>query len=192
MNAALRAKAILADPTTEWTRIEQEPGDAAELLSRYVALLALIPALSGFIGACLVGVVVPGSGTVRAPIFDGLFGAIFGYVMTCAVVLALGVVIDLLAPVFGGRRDFGSAFKLAVYSYTPVWLVGIFLLVPGLRFLELFAFYGAYLLWMGLPLLLKSPAPKVPTFTAVIVACACALVFITAALQQALFGTAAY
>ena len=36
---------------------------------------------------------------------------------------------------FGGRADFDSAFKLAVYSFTPVWLAGIFLLVPGLRFL---------------------------------------------------------
>ena len=72
---------------------------------------------------------------MRAPILEGFFGAVFGYVMTCATVLVLGFLIDLLAPMFGARRDFGSAFKLAVYSYTPVWLAGIFLLAPGLRFL---------------------------------------------------------
>ena len=57
------------------------------MLSRYVAVLALVPAVFGFIGASLIGVVVPGVGTVRAPIFDGLFGAIFGYVTTCVTVL---------------------------------------------------------------------------------------------------------
>ncbi|MGA3309492.1 MAG: Yip1 family protein [Xanthobacteraceae bacterium] len=192
MNAALRAKAMLADPAAEWARIEKEPGDAAYLLTGYVAPLALIPAVFGFIGACVVGAVVPGVGSVRAPIFDGLFGAVLGYVMTCATVLLLGLLIDALAPTFGGRRDFDSAFKLAVYSYTPVWLSGIFLLAPGLRFLGLAGFYGAYILWMGLPLLMKSPAPRVPTYTAVIVACACALTLITAAAQHALFGPAAF
>ena len=59
MNAALRAHAILADPAAEWRKIEVEPSDAAHLLTSYVALLALIPAMSGFIGACVVGIVVP-------------------------------------------------------------------------------------------------------------------------------------
>ena len=63
MNAALRAHAILADPAAEWRKIEVEPSDAAHLLTSYVALLALIPAISGFIGACVVGIVVPGGGT---------------------------------------------------------------------------------------------------------------------------------
>ena len=190
MNAALRAKAMLADPAAEWTRIEKESGDAAYLLTGYVALLALIPALFGFIGACVVGAVVPGVGSVRAPIFDGLFGAVLGYVMTCATVLLLGLLIDALAPTFGGRRDFDSAFKLAVYSYTPVWLAGIFLLAPGLRFLGLTGFYGVYILWRGLPRLMKTPAARVPPYAAVIVAGACALILLTAAARHALFGSA--
>ncbi len=192
MNAAWRAQAILADPADEWTRIENESGDAAYLLTSYVVLLALIPAVFGFIGACVVGTVVPGVGAVRAPIFDGLFGAAFGYVMTCATVLLLGLLINILAPRFGGRRNFDSAFKLAVYSYTPVWLAGVCLLAPGLRFLGLTGFYGAYILWRGLPRLMKSPAQKVPTYAAVIVACACALTAITAAAQHALFGSAGF
>jgi hypothetical protein len=192
MNAAWRAHWILADPSVEWTSIEKESGDAAYLLTGYVALLALVPAVSGFIGVCVVGVVRPGAGAVRATIFDGLFGAVFGYVMTCAMVLALGLLIDALAPLFGGRRNFDSAFKLAVYSYTPVWLAGIFLLAPGLRFLGLTGFYGAYLLWIGVPQLMKAPVPSVTTYTAVIVASACALTFIAAAAQHALFGLAGF
>jgi hypothetical protein len=188
MNAAWRAQAILADPSAEWTKIEQESGDAAYLLTGYVALLALVPAVCGFLGACVVGVISPGGGAVRLPIFDGLFGAVFGYVMTCATVLILGLLIDLLAPMFGGRRDFDSAFKLAVYSYTPVWLVGIFLLAPGVRFLGLIGLYGAYLLWIGLPRLMKTPAPAVTNFTAVIVAGAGALALMVGAAQRALFG----
>jgi hypothetical protein len=189
MNAAARAKAMLVDPYVAWRQVEQETGDPAYVLTRYVAVLALIPAVFGFVGASIVGVATPGAATMRATLFDGLFGAIFGYVMTCATVLLLGLIIDLAAPLFGGRRNFDAAFRLAVYSFTPVWLAGIFLLLPGLRFLLLTGFYGAYILWRGLPLLTKTPERKANVFAALIVLCAGLLIYITAATQRAVFGT---
>jgi len=189
MNAAMRAKAILIDPLAEWAAIERETGDPAYVLSHYVVLLALVPALSGFIGVCVIGVTLPSAGVVRTSLFDGMFGAIFGYVMTCATVLLLGLIIDLAAPLFGGRRDYDSAFKLAVYSFTPVWLAGIFLVLPGLRFLTLTGCYGAYILWLGLPRLIKVSEQKSQGFAIVIVICAFALVYITAVTQRIVFGT---
>jgi lysylphosphatidylglycerol synthetase-like protein (DUF2156 family) len=192
MKAVRRARAILADPSAEWTKIETESGDAAYLLTSYVAQLALIPAVCGFIGACVVGVVVPGGANVRVPILDGLFGAVFGYVMTCATVLVLGVAINLLAPAFASRRGFDRAFKLAVYSYTPLWLAGIFLLAPSLRFLVLTGFYGVYILWRGLPLLMQTPQPKRPAYVAAVVGCACALTLVVAVAQHALFGLSGF
>jgi hypothetical protein len=190
MNPAWRAKAMLLDPYAEWAAIERESGDPAYLLSRYVAVLALVPAVCGFIGASVIGVIVPGADLVRASLFDGFFGAIFGYAMAFAIVLILALVIDLLAPLFGGQKDFDNAFKLAVYSYTPVWLTGIFLLLPGLRFLILTGFYGAYVLAMGLPRLMKSPAQKSCSYAVLITICACALTLIAAAMQRAVFHTA--
>jgi hypothetical protein len=187
VNAASRAKAIIFHPNAEWPRIEQESGDPAFLLTRYVVLLALVPAACGFIGACLIGVIVPGLGAVRAPVLDGLFSAVFGYVMTGVTVLVLALIIDVLAPLFGGRRDFDGAFKLAVYSFTPVWLAGIFLLLPGLRFLTLSGFYGAYILMTGLPLMMKSPARWAYLYAAVIVIFACVLILLTSTAQRILF-----
>ena len=188
MNAFVRAKAILVDPAAAWRGIEKDIGDPAYLLSRYVAVLALIPALSGFVGATLIGVVTP-SGVLRADLIDGLFGAIVSYATSCAIVLLLGLIIDLLAPLFGGRRDFEEAFKLAVYSFTPLWLVGIFLLLPGLRFLLLTGAYGIYLFWLGAPRLTKVPERQAANFTAVIVICACGLLYAAALAQRMLFGT---
>jgi hypothetical protein len=189
MHAISRALTILADPSAEWARIEKDADDLAYLLLGYVALLALIPAVFGLIGACFIGAVIPGKGLVHASTFDGVFGAIVGYVLSFVTVALLGLFIDLLAPQFGGRRDFVSAFRLAVYSYTPVWLTGVFLLLPGLRFLMLTGFYGAYILLAGLPRLMKSRPQKSASFTALVTLCAFVLTMLATATQRALFGT---
>ena len=188
MNAFARAMAILVDPAAAWGGIEKDIGDPAYLLSRYVAVLALIPALSSFVGATLIGVATP-SGVVRVDLIDGLFGAIFSYATSCAIVLLLGLIIDLLAPLFGGQRDFEDAFKLAVYSFTPLWLAGIFLLLPGLRFLLLTGAYGIYLFWLGAPRLIKVPEQQAANFTVAGVICACGLLYAAALTQRMLFGT---
>jgi|AmaraimetFIIA100_FD_contig_121_100206_length_1624_multi_5_in_0_out_0_2 hypothetical protein len=189
MKAVARAKAILVDPAAAWGGIEKDIGDPAFLLSRYVAVLALIPALSGFVGATLIGVVAPSGAILRADLIDGLLGATFNYAASCAIVLLLGLIVYLAAPLFGGRRDFEDAFKLAVYSFTPLWLAGIFLLLPGLRFLLLTGVYGIYLFWLGAPRLTKVPEQQAANFTALIVICACGLLYAAALTQRVLFGT---
>jgi hypothetical protein len=88
-----------------------------------------------------------------------------------AVVYVLALIIDALAPQFGGRKDLAGALRLAVYSYTPVWLAGIFLLVPGLSFLVVLGLYAVYPLWAGLPVLMQVPAEKALPFTAVVAGC---------------------
>ncbi len=166
MNVVRRATAIVVDPRAEWLRIEHESGDAVSLFLQYVAVLALIPALAGFIGAVLVGAAYPVVGTLRSPIFPALFGAIFGYVANFVVVALLALIVDTLARRFGGQKNFGNALKLAAYSLTPAWLAGIFLLVPGLRFLTLLGLYAAFLALTGLPPLMKSPPRRTYSYAA--------------------------
>ena len=102
--------------------------------------------------------------------------------------LLLGLIVNLMAPLFGGRRDFEDAFKLAVFSFTPLWLAGLFLLLPGLRFLLLTGAYGIYLFWLGAPRLTKVPEPQALNFTVLIVICACGLLYAAALTQRLLFG----
>jgi hypothetical protein len=154
----------------------------------YTALLALIPAVCGFLGACVIGSIVPGVGAVRAPIFDGTLGAIFGYLESLALVVLLGLIMNVAAPLFAGRRNFAGALKVAAYAFTPLWLAGIFLLLPGLRFLMLSSLYGLYILAAGLPRMMNSPVGKSAGFTVLAVVSACALTFIAASAQRSLFG----
>src|SRR5262245_16126612 len=105
MNLVERVRSILLNPQETWPVIEREPGDPAHLFTNYVALLALIPALAGFLGGSLIGMTLPGIGTVRMPFFTGLINAIFGYVLTFVIVYVVAIIIDALAPTFAGQKN---------------------------------------------------------------------------------------
>jgi hypothetical protein len=161
-----RAGGILLSPTMAWSVIEPEHSNM--LLNGYIALLAAIPALSGLIGFSAVGVGVPRLGTVRVPILSGLLAAVSSYLLAFVVVYLLALIINVIAVRFEAKRNFPAALKLAVYSYTPVWLSGVFLLVPGLRFLGVLGVYGFYVLRRGLPVIMKTPDGRASRYAATI------------------------
>jgi hypothetical protein len=160
-----RIKAIMFTPRTEWAVIEQEQSRLSDLFVGYVAVLAAIPEVANFIGQSLIG--------GYKPIGVGLLRALIAYAATFAMVYVVAVVIQLLAPRFGGKRNFSGAFKLSVYAHTPLWLAGIFLLVPGLSFLELLGgLFTFYLLWIGLPQLMAARNDQALPYGAIVTACA--------------------
>jgi len=172
MDIIERVKAILLTPKSEWLVIEREPGDPTYLFTNYVAILAAIPAVCGFIGASIIGIGVPMIGTVRVGIVAGIASAIVHYLLAFVLVYVMGLIIDALAPTFNAQKNPPNALKLAVYSMTPAWLAGIFSLIPGLRVLGILGLYGLYLLWVGLPPLMKAPEEKSIGYAAAVVVCA--------------------
>ena len=93
-----------------------------------------------------------------------------------------------VAPTFGVQKNFPNALKLTVYSYTPAWLAGIFLLIPGLSLLTLVGLYGGYLLWLGLPPLMQTPRGKALPYAAAVVLCAFIIEMLIGAVQFTMFG----
>lgn len=155
---------ILLQPEPRWRLIEGESGSAARLLLGYVAVLALIPVAAWVIGVSIIGVPVP-TGTFRVPVATAIASVAIGYVASFAIVYLVAFVADALAPTFDSKRNFANALKLSVYSHTPFFVAGIFFLYPRLRFVTYFlGFYGLYLAWVGLPVLLKTPREKSLTF----------------------------
>jgi hypothetical protein len=164
MKLVNRVKAILLSPHAEWKVIEQEQDTLFDLLISYVAILAAIPEIAHFIGQSLIG--------GYAPIVPSLVRAVVVYFVAFAMVYIIAGVIDLLAPRFGAEKNFPNAVKLSAYSHTPLWLAGIFLLIPGLNFLLILGLYGFYLLWVGLPMLMKVQSDKALPYAAIVTACA--------------------
>ncbi len=186
MDIVERVKAIVLTPKTEWLVIEREPGDANALFASYVAILAAIPAVCGFIGTSIIGMSLPVVGTVRVGIVSGIASAIVQYLLAFAMAYVMALIIDGLAPTFQGQKNQPNALKLAVYSMTPAWLAGIFSLIPGLRLLSILGLYGVYLLWVGLPPLMKAPQEKSTGYAATIVVCAIVIFLVIGAIVGAI------
>lgn len=188
MNVVDRAKNIVMAPRSEWAVIEAEPTTISDIYKGYVIPLALIPVIAGFVGASIIGMSVPGAGTVRIAFLTGLMGAILQFVLSLAVVYGLALIIDALAPTFGGRKNMVAAFKVAAYSATPTWLAGIFAVIPSLSFLSLLGLYGIYVLYLGLPRLMAAPEDKALPYTAVVILAAILLSMVFGALLAVVMG----
>jgi hypothetical protein len=162
MNLQERVTRILKQPKLEWPVIEAEPSDIATLYRSYIMPLAAIPAISGFIGMVVVGISLPFVGRYRYGIAEALRAEIFQYVGQLISCFVAAFVIAKLAPTFNSRDDQVQALKLVAYSTTPVWIAGVLNLIPVLAVLILFAaIYSIYLFYLGVPVLMKTPAEKV-------------------------------
>lgn len=187
MDLVTRAKNITVAPATEWPVIEGETTTTGELLTGYALPLAAIGAVAGFIGSTLIGVPFLG----RTPFMSGIVAAVFGLVMALVSCFVLSLIIDALAPTFNGQKNQIQALKLAVYSFTPAWIAGVLRIFPLLSIFILFAsLYAIYVLYVGIPRLMKSPQDKALPYTAVVVVCAIVLGFIVAAISAIVIGGA--
>jgi hypothetical protein len=170
-----RVKNILLNPRQEWAVIDAEPTTPVELYKQYIMPLAAIGPVAGMIGSTVFGYRVPMMGTFRAPVGQALSAMVVTYLLTLGGVYVLGLIIDALAPSFGGTKSQMQALKVAAYSSTASWVVGIFSLIPGLRWLGILGLYSLFLLYLGLPVLMKAPEEKALAYTVLVILAALVL-----------------
>ena len=184
-----RVKGIVLSPKTEWETIAAEPADVKSLFTGYAMILAAIPAVCGLIGSTVIGMSLPIVGTIRTPIAAALVQLVLVYVLGLVVIYVVALIVDALAPTFDGQKNAIQALKLVVYSSTPVWLAGVFALIPVLSVLGILAaLYGLYLLYIGLAPLMKNPQDKSLGYTALIIVSYIVLAIIVSAVIASVVG----
>jgi hypothetical protein len=167
VNVIERATNIILKPAETWAVIEQESGDLQQLYVPYMLVLAAIPAVAGFIGMSIFG--IGGFGfSMRIPVLSGLGMMVSQYVMTLVMVFVWGWLVNALASTFNGQPNLMNAVKLAVYASTPSMVAGVLHAIPGLGMLALLGgLYSLYVLYLGLPILMKNPQEKTIPYIAV-------------------------
>lgn len=185
-----RAVNIILRPAPTWETIASESASVKSIYMGYVLFLAAIGPVCAAVGSMVFGRGIPGLMVLHTPPLAAVAGAIVGYALNLGMVYVLALIIDALAPSFGGRKDMLSAFKVAAYSSTAAWVAGVFGLIPALAILGLLGFYSFYLLYLGLPKLMQAPADKGLGYTVVVIIVSIVLWIIVAAVGGAIGGAA--
>jgi hypothetical protein len=175
-----RVKKLLLAPSDEWKVIKDETHTVAGLYTGYVMILSAIPAVGWFIGFSIVGYSGMGP-TIRVPIGQGVANLVLSYLLGLASVYVMALVIDALAPKFGGEKDFMRALKVAAFFPTAWWLSGAFFILPALTILAILGgLYSLWLLYSGLAPLMEVPEQQALPYTTVVLLVAVVLMGVSA------------
>ena len=155
MNLVERIKGIVMDPRNEWVKIAAEPATVQSLYTNWIMILAAVGPIAMLVA------------------MHSIQFAIAQYVLSLIITFVLALIVDALAPSFGGTKDIVASLKLTAYSYTIAWLAGIFNLLGMLGSVIALAaaIYAFYTFYLGVPVLKKATPEKAVQFTLVIVVC---------------------
>jgi len=158
-----RCYGLFRDPKQEWRQIRDEETTIPNILIGYVAPLAAIPPICDLIGSSLFNhllQVEPGQAIIRA---------VITWIVSVALVGFLGILINVIASNFDAEQNDLAAQKIAAYSMTPAFLSGVFSLLPWLWWVSLFALAAmVFLMYRGLPILMKAPEDRALGYAATV------------------------
>ncbi len=168
-----RVKNILMAPRAEWPVIAAEPETVQGLYKNYIVIIAALAPIGTFIGLLLFGISIPFIGTIRLGVGTLISQLILSYLVSLGMTFVIALIIDALAPSFGGVKNQVQALKAAAYAFTPVWVVGFLNILPigvivGLLTLAALI-YSIFLLNLGLQHTMQSPSTRSAGYTAVVI-----------------------
>jgi len=189
MDIVARVQGILLKPKEEWEKIKGESMTIPQMFTSYAAILAAIAPVAQFIGLSLIGRSIPVRGLYRYGLGRAFIYAIFLYILSLVSVYVLGIIINALAPTFSSKQNQEKAMQIAVFSMTPVWVAGLFYLIPVLGVLAfLGSLYGIYLFYLGFSSgMMETPQDKIVGYVVVSIVVAVVLMAVVWAVLGAIF-----
>jgi Yip1 domain len=157
-----RVQQILCRPQETWPVIAAEAIAPMEFYKQYLIPLGAITPICLVLGWSMLGIVLPFSGGTGLAMMGSLVFGLWIYAATLASVAFYALIINVLAPSFGGAKDYSQALKVSGYAMTALFVAGIAYVVPLLGFFVplLACLYTLYLLYLGLPVVMKAPVER--------------------------------
>lgn len=145
-----RVVKIIIRPAAEWQTIRNESTTSVKLLLRSVLPLAAIPPLAAIAGSILFDRRLA-NGSLSSPFSSVLMANMIWYAMYIMNVVITGMVIASILTATDSRWNGLRGFALAAYSYTPLFLAGLFAALPRMGWVLYPAIlYAIWLLYLGI------------------------------------------
>ncbi len=163
--------------TNETLPLLKEESNTLQQPLIYLSILALIPLMATFIGYSAVGFDMSTENNLRLPVTLTLIHIVVQFLLTAGGVFLTALIVNYLAPNFGGKENYPHAFMAVSFACTPSLIGGIFAIHPKLSLLGswagfivglIIALYGLYILYQALPILMESPKTTASTYTLVV------------------------
>ena len=155
---------LFTHPDEEWKAIREESESVSKLYFGHILLLALIPTAAAFYGTTQVGWQVGGSQLIKLTTGSALQLCALAYVAMLAGIYIIGKFIDFFAATYDVRESTPRGVTLAAYTATPIFLLGVIAVYPNIWVNMAVGTaaiaYAVYLLYEGLPILMKIPEER--------------------------------
>jgi hypothetical protein len=147
---------LIVHPLEEWDRIAGERTSVDALLRRVILPFSLLAPTATVIGMNLFDRTWDPLRGYQVP-SDRIFSAgATTYFGTVGSILVLAGIFAVIAPMYGAKRDYRAALKVAAYGALPVLLAGATLIVPVMVILGVVACcHTLYLYWLGVERVLE-------------------------------------
>jgi hypothetical protein len=160
----MRIKNIILHPSREWLVIKTEHSTYLRILTRYVAVLTLLPvlAITGRVIASLLRY-SSASPIYRSSAEYALLLGLSWYLINILNVVIIGAVFQALFHAFAVSKDKVSGLKISAYSATPLWIAFSLTVIPHsvFQWLVLAALlYSFYLIYLAIVVVMDVPKKK--------------------------------
>ena len=150
---------ILFNPSEEWKKIRDVNCTIGKCYCGYVFLMASIAPISGYFGTTMFGWEIGAREAVKLSHDSAVYIAIAYYFVMLIGVFSMGLMIHWMSKTYNAEQNLSRCIRLAAFTATPLFLVGIVELFPilwlnfviGLPALAL----SVKLLYTGVPIMME-------------------------------------
>lgn len=165
---------LLTNSREEWRRIRDRGYSVRSCLGGHTLLLALIPAVSGFIGTTQIGWRIGAGDPVMLTTASAGPITVLYYFAMVAAAIAVGWMIRWMSQTYGSNPSFAQCLVLASYTATPLFLIGIMQLYPVLWLNMIIGLFALALtiriFFTGVPVMMDIPEERAFLFACAVMA----------------------
>lgn len=165
---------ILFNPRQEWARIRDQSMTVGDYYIRYVLPIGLLPAIAWYYGATHIGWTL-GERRIMLTSYSAMQIMILFYVAIQICVGFLGYMVHWMSETYEAHTStLSKGVAVAAYTCTPMFVCGVIGFYPLLWFDILAgcaaAGWTVYLLYIGVPIVMKIPSERGFLFASAMVA----------------------